>query len=70
MTLSTYAHVMADLDDDDRRNADELIQEAREVVATRATSEQSKKGSEIEEGAQSNVRDLFAGDVRQKRLIA
>jgi integrase len=70
MTLSTYAHVMADLDDDDRRNADELIQEAREEVAARATSEQTKKGSEIEEGAQSNVRHLFAGDVRQKRLIA
>lgn len=68
MTLSTYAHVMADLDDDDRRNADELIQQAREEVATRATSEQSEKGSEIEERAQPNVRHLFAGDIRQKRL--
>lgn len=70
MTLSTYAHVMADLDDDDRRNADELIQEAREEVAALDTREQSENGSEIEEGAHSNVRHLFAGDVRHKRLIA
>jgi hypothetical protein len=56
MTLSTYAHVMADLDDDGRRNADELILEAREAVAALDPREQSENGSEIEEGARSNVR--------------
>lgn len=69
MTVDTYAYVTADFDGD-WRNAVELIQGAREEVAARATSEQRKKRSEIEEGAHSNVRHLVAGDVRQKRLIA
>lgn len=64
MTLSTYAHVMADLDDDDRRNADELIREAREEVASHEAREQ------IEEGVGANVRHLFAGQTPSKRLIA
>lgn len=54
MCLSTYAHVIADLDEDDRRPANELIQDAREQVA------QYGNGEQIEEGPHSNVRRLFA----------
>lgn len=71
MTLSTYAHVMADLDDEDRRSADEMIREARaEVSGGSEEGPQHSEGAQIEEGSRSNVRHLFAGDVRQKRLIA
>lgn len=32
MTLSSYAHVMADLDEDDRRSAEDLIREANQEI--------------------------------------
>lgn len=70
MTLSTYAHVMADLDEDDRRSAEELILEARrEISGERHLSvvgdeheegAQLQKGSLSMEGARENVRVLFA----------
>lgn len=41
MTLSTYAHVMADLDEEDRRSANELIDEARKQAEIRPENEQS-----------------------------
>jgi integrase len=41
MTLSTYAHVMADLDEEDRRSANELIDEARKQAEMQPENEQS-----------------------------
>lgn len=64
MCLSTYAHVIAELDPDDRRPASELIDEARREVAQHANDEQ------IEEGARSNVRHLFAGKPLPKRFAS
>lgn len=55
MCLSTYAHVIAELDPDDRRPAAELVEEARREVAIHQKSEQSEPDSG------SNVRHLFAG---------
>ncbi len=70
MTLSTHAHVMADLDEDDRRSAEALIQEARREFSGErhltvvGDEHQGKaplqKGLRIEEGARENVRVLFA----------
>lgn len=62
MCLSTYAHVIADLDEDDRRPADELIQDARAQLA------QYENGRQIEEGPHSNVRRLFAAGAPPKRF--
>lgn len=64
MCLSTYAHVIAELDPDDRRPASELIDEARREVAQQANDEQ------IEEGARSNVRHLFAARPLPKRFAS
>lgn len=64
MTLSTYAHVMADVDEEDRRPADELISEAR------LNQRRVLENEQIEEGARSNVRRLFADGPLPKRFAS
>ncbi len=67
MTLDTYAHVFADLDEEDRRPAGQMIEEAREQFL-RANTEQFSR--EHLGNPNGNVRVLFARDRDKRRLTA
>ena len=60
MTLDTYAHVIADLDEGERLPAGEMVDQARELVLRVAN--ENNEDIQIGQKGPNNVRKLFARD--------
>jgi integrase len=71
MTLDTYAHVFADLDEVDRQPAAEVIEQARQQVSREhlGKSRENKSGA-MRTNPASNVLISFSQERAKRRLIA